>query len=293
MNTQLKTSYQPAFPETMLSDNTSHFSFNSSFTGVDRLSAAYDEHKDINKRNAASPRRYWRIYASVLLLLLCGNLAMWWCFTHQGVAVGEGNEIAIAVNLSPEKIDLPSTITSLDSSAATTFISPALAAPAVVIPANPPETTEPIVAVVEKTVCYVWEFIHDNEFKRAESLLAEQAWSGFVTEMVDEPLSYMVFVGVFKTRAEIDTKIKVLEKMKIKNYSVLPSGAIALSVVATAQAAIAYQTALTKRGLLGVQYSERQSNKQRLRYRFAGLTSDSQKELVLLAKDLGTLRVCS
>jgi hypothetical protein len=292
MNTQLKTSYQPVFPETMLNDNTSHFIFNSSFTGVDRLSAAYDEHKGINKRNSSSPRRYWRIYWGVLLLLLCANLVMWWGFTYQGVAVGEDNEIAIAVNLSPEKIDLPSTITSLDSSAATTFISPALAAPAVVIPANPPEAVEPIVVVAEKTACYIWEFIHDNEFKRAESLLAEHAWSGFVAEMADEPPSYMVFVGAFKTSTEIDNKIKVLEKMKIKNYSVLPSGAISLSVVATAQAAITYQQALTKRGLLGVQYSERLSDKQRLRYRFAGLTDDSQKELALLANNLGALRVC-
>ena len=139
----------------------------------------------------------------------------------------------------------------------------------------------------------LWEFFTPNELKKADNRLAEQAWSGYTSESAQEPATYMVFIGPFESRTEMLTKIKVLEKLKLKDFSQLPSSTISLGVLSTREAANSLKTSLSKRGLQGVQTLERTGKSNRTRYRFEGLSTNSLNALTTLSAELGLLRACS
>jgi cell division protein FtsN len=235
------------------------------------LDAAYTE-------QASQPTRLGNgRWALLLLILLSINAALWFAFTSQQQAFGASNEHLAVADISPEKIAFPSSAQS-----------PTLNPPA------PPMTTSTMPApIVEKTNCKVWEFFSSNELNKANARLAEQGWSGYVSESAQEPPTYMVFVGPFETRADMLAKIKILEKMKLKDFSPLPSTNISLGVLTTREAANMLKTNLIKRGLLGVQTIERTGKASRTRYRFDGLSADSAKALNTLSTDLGLLRQCT
>ncbi len=91
----------------------------------------------------------------------------------------------------------------------------------------------------------------------------------------------------------MEAKLKVLEKMQLQDYSALPSAIISLGVLSSAEAANALKLTLTRRGLVGVQTSERKGGGKRTRYRFERIAPDSLKELNHLSIGLGTLKACS
>jgi hypothetical protein len=141
----------------------------------------------------------------------------------------------------------------------------------------------------------VWEFPSNADLKRASTRLSDQGWGGYATELALEPPSYMVFTGPFDSPAELKTKLKVIEKMKLEDYRTLPTGAISLGVLSTPEAAKALMQTLTKRGLLAVETMERPNRIQRTRYRFEGLTPSSLKALNTLSTQgsaLGTVKAC-
>jgi hypothetical protein len=138
----------------------------------------------------------------------------------------------------------------------------------------------------------LWSFPNNADLKRADLLLSEQGWTGFVSEQALEPISYMVFTGPFDDKSELNAKLKVIEKMKLQDYRALPTGAISLGVLSTPEAAKALAQTLTARGLLGVKTGERPNRVQRTRYRFEGLSLDSLKALNGLGVNLGTLSTC-
>jgi hypothetical protein len=252
--------------------------FDSPLTQSSSIDAMYDEHHLKSEQGAR--RRSWHTWLWVLLVLIAINAALWLGFTAQRSVLGASSEQAPIGNLAEQKI-VPQ-----DSQKAPL---PVILTPPVIaeVPAVSTGTS-----VVEKTVCMLWEFSSTSDVKRADNRLSEQAWSGYVSEIADEPSTYMVFVGPFDTHAELDLKIKVLEKMKLKDYSPLPSALISLGVLSTQDAANTLKQGLTKRGLLGVQVSERTGSARRTRYRFEGLTPDSLKELNTVAANLGALRPC-
>jgi hypothetical protein len=138
-----------------------------------------------------------------------------------------------------------------------------------------------------------WTFVNSTEVKRADNRITEQAWNGYTIDLIGEPPTYMAFIGPFASPAQTDTMIKNLVKLKIKDYSVLPSGAIALGVVATRETGQQLQQQLKNRGLKDVQLVERQGKAKLKRYRFEQMTPASLAALRKLSEGLGSLTECT
>ena len=261
------------------------------------LDAAYSAY-------ASSPAAYpWKRWLLLAVLLALANIWLWFNYTESGRSVGLSAEQAPQSTVEGKKImPMPSGIAANNSpNNALDNAPPAAALTATAVndtgqaaftATNPSNTEKTAEKTAEKTVCIVWEFYSNGDVKKADNRLAEQAWSGYTAELADEPPTYMVFVGPFERRSEFDAKLKVIEKMKLKDYSALPSAIISLGVLSTQAAADALKASLSKRGLTGVQTSERTGSIQRTRYRFGALKPDSLKELTLLAASLGSIRAC-
>jgi hypothetical protein len=239
------------------------------------LDAAYSQHA-----HRKAGRGGWGKWLTLSLLLLGANAAVWIAYTSNYQTIGVSGEQASQDNIAPQKI-MP-----LTDKQATSIAGPVpLPAPAAVSATDTNSS--------EKSVCMLWEFTNNSDLKRADNRLSEQAWSGYDSEQAKEPSTYLVYTGPFEKQAEMDAKIKLLEKMKIKDYRKMPDGAISLGVLSTPEAASALRKTLTKRGLLGIESTERTGSGKRTRYRFDGLSPNSVKELNALSSGLGLLKPCT
>ncbi len=240
---------------------------------------AYDldaAHADYARQRASRSR--WRSWLGLLIALLAVNAALWFRYTQSRGVLGSQADTAPQPPIAESKI-MP-------------YIGPAPAPAPTAAASLPVAAPAPAAASTDKTLCQLWEFSSNAELKRADNRLAEQAWSGYQGELAQEPATYMVFLGPFESKTDLASKVKVLAKMKIDDYSQLPTGLISLGVLATAEAANKLKQSLTKRGLQGVQVQARTGSAQRTRYRFEGLSTDSASALVTLAAGVGSLRSC-
>jgi SPOR domain len=245
---------------------------------TDGLSAAYAAQDDAPKVKASMRFGLW-----VLLGLLILNIVLWFAYTNTRNVWGSSSESAVQANIAAEKIGTPSLSKAKTPAPAVT--------PPVPTAATPPPVPVPVL-VSEKTACMVWSFSNNTDAKRADSRLAERAWSGYTTELADEASTHMAFVGPFSTQAQADAMLKKIVALKIKDYSLLPSNSIALGVVATREAGQQLQQQLINRGLKDVQLIERQGKVKRNRYRFEQMTMSSLQALRQLVDGVGTLTEC-
>ncbi len=246
---------------------------------IDGLSAAQDA-GDASTRINEPVRSWWW----VLLILLLLNLALWFGFTRSFDVWGQSSDSAIQSNIAGEKINLQTA----NKTPQTLAITPAIA-----IKSNETLALNKGVSSIEPQLsCVVWSFNNKGEAARADNRLAEQAWSGFTTELVQEAPTYIAFVGPYTNTKQIETAIKAISVLKIKDYSVLPNSSISLGVVSTPDAAKQLQQQLSNRGLKGVQFAERQGKNKFNRYRFEKMSASSLAALRDLSKGLGTLADC-
>jgi cell division septation protein DedD len=278
-------------------------------TATDGLSAAYAANDDAPKVKA--PVRYW---LWVLLVLLILNTVLWFAFTSDRSVWGQHNEPIAQNGLSTEKIVVLAVNAAADNiqnntqnntqkSPAGLPTQPTQPTPVLGVSnvntnnpnINTPSVNNPIVKnkPAEKTSCMVWAFSNAVESKRANNKLAEQAWGGYTTELAEEAPSYMVFVGPFTNQKQTETMIKAINTLKIKDYVLLPSGAISLGVVQARESAQALQRQLSNRGLKGMQITERQGKNKLNRYRFEQMSPSSEQALRQLSDGLGALTNCA
>jgi hypothetical protein len=260
-------------------------------TQYDSLNAAYDSHSD-PKLPPTTPRptRGKGFYFKLAALLVALNIAVWFLWTRDHAAYDSGKALRLLPTIATEKIVSPTSAPPLNLNPPSASGNPT--APVVQPAALTPARAVAALPTLETKTCYVWTFNSDNDLKRATSLLAGHGWSDFSSELVTVPTTYMVFLGAFLTRSEIDSAIKRLNQLNITAYNLLPSNEISLSVVDTAEAAATFKQKLIQRGLQGVNTRERQSNKQRMRYRFDALTPSSVAALAELSRTAGMLRRC-
>jgi hypothetical protein len=138
----------------------------------------------------------------------------------------------------------------------------------------------------------IWSFNNNTDVKRADNRLAEQAWSGFTTELADEASRYFVFVGPFSTRAQVEAMLKKVMALKIEDYNLLPNNSISLGLFSTREAGQQLQQLLLSRGLKNVQLLEQPGKIKRSRYRFEQMSRSSLQALQQLVDGVGTLTEC-
>ncbi len=270
------------------------------------LDAAHSVHA-AQQNSASSTRRL----LLTLLALLAINAALWFGFTARNAVLGDAAEQALQADVAPHKMLLQSDGKPIPVLIATAVITAPAPVP-VPMPmpdqaeAPPPAVTPPpslqanAEAVVnskpvaaEKTYCMLWEFLSNADIKRAQKRLSDKGWGGYKDELAEEPATFLVYLGPFETRALLDAKLKVIEKMKITDYNVIANNRISLGVLSTEQAATGLVKTLAQRGLTGVEWIERTSGNKRTRYRFDALNAAGQESLNSLALGLGILKPCA
>jgi hypothetical protein len=249
--------------------------------GLDGLTAAHAAHAAQRSRLSASS---WQAWLIGLLALLALNGALWVAYTSEKEVLGSNSDARALADLASEKISFLPNGSALALQVAT---------PAGFTASKPPASGAAASSAATGTACLLWEFTANADVKRADSRLAEQAWSGYTTELAAEAPTYLVFVGPYSTQTQLDAKLKVLKKLKLEDYNTLPDDSISLGVLYSPEAAKALQSKLTKRGLTDVEVLERSSGKRRNRLRFETISADKAAELKALAQDLGKLRACA
>jgi hypothetical protein len=162
-----------------------------------------------------------------------------------------------------------------------------------ILPPTPVPTAALQAPSNKQGLCLKWGLFNTAETKRAERRLAKQGWAGYLTELVDEGATYMVYVGSYDTKAQLDKKIKDLKTQGVKDFSLIANNSISLGVVSTEAAAQTLKAKLNRQGVKGVQIVERNRGLQRTRYVFEQLTPAYQSNLQTLAEGLGTLQACN
>lgn len=254
---------------------------------TDGLTAAYAAQDLVPNTKAKTRIGLW-----ILLGLMLLNVALWLGYTSSRSVWGHSSETAAQSNFASEKIVLSAMI-NVKAQAVTNTSSLTATSISTETPVSLNTVSSASNNVIDKTACMVWAFANSTEAKRADNRMVEQAWQGYTTDLADEPPTYMAFVGPFASQSQTDAMMKTMAKLKIKDYSLLPSGSIALGVVATREAGQQLQQRLTNRGLKDVQLVERQGKGKLKRYRFEQMTPASLSALRQLSEGLGTLTECS
>jgi hypothetical protein len=219
---------------------------------------------DNNAVNNNDSKKYSHLfYFKLLIVLSLINILFFLFLTREGVTLEGGNDSPVLNEISIDKIVLP-TQTKNDNH-------------------------RNQAATIPTSSCYLWEFFSETDLKRAKAALANPIWGEFSPELAQAPPTFMVFLGPFINSNQRNDILKQLKDLKIQDYNILSSNEVSLSVVNTREAAIAFKQSLTIRGLKNVYVRERDSSKQRLRYRFNQLDIDHQQSLIKIA---GTLRQC-
>ncbi len=222
----------------------------------------------INYENESIHYKYSKKYSilfyfKLLIILLILNTIFFLFLTRQGASLEEGNDSPILNEVSIDKIILP------------------------IQTKNDNHNNQ--ISTIQVNNCYLWEFSSDTDLKRAKATLSNPMWSDFSSELAKAPAIFMVFLGPFINSSQLNDTAKQLKDLKIKDYNILPSNEISLSVVNTREAAIAFKQSLIVRGLQKIDIRALDNNKQRLRYRFNKLDIEYQQALI---KTAGTLRQC-
>jgi hypothetical protein len=202
-------------------------------------------------------------YFKLLIILLLINILFFLFLTRQGAALEGGNDSPVLNEISVDKIILPNQKNN--------------------------DNYYHQVSTIPVNSCYLWEFSNEADLKRAKIALANPIWRDFLPELAKAPPTFMVFLGPFTNSNQLNELLKQLKALDIQEYNILSSNELSLSVVNTRESALAFKQSLTTRGLQNVNVRERDSNKQRLRYRFNQLNIDRQQALIKIA---GTLRQC-
>lgn len=214
--------------------------------------------------NSDVSKKYSKLfYFKLLTLLLLINALFFLFLTRQGATLEDGDDSPVLNELSVDKIVLPTQTNYAHS--------------------------DKYLPTTQVNNCYLWEFSSDTDLKRAKIALANPIWGNFSPELAKAPPIFMVFLGPFTNSNQLNELLRQLKALDIREYNILSSNEVSLSVVNTRESAFAFKQSLTTRGLQNVNVRERDSNKQRLRYRFNQLDIDRQKALV---KITGTLRQC-
>ncbi len=238
---------------------------------ADGLSAAHAAHLRADVLKRSSQRWLWALAALLLI-----NLFLWFSYTKTRAVWGSSQESAALPAIAGDRISA-----SLETATST----------------EPKNSFAPVApqkknADVKAGDCMVWAFTNDQEGKRASIRLNEQGWAGYTLEQAPEPPTFMVFVGPYAQPQQIASMIKTLLALKIKQYSILPSGSISLGVVSNLDSAKQLQRQLSSRGLKDIDIVERPGKVQRGRLRFEGLSAPSMKALTALSEGLGVLSDC-
>lgn len=219
---------------------------------------------DDNAVNNNGSKKYSHLfYFKLLIILLLINTLFFLFLTREGVALEGGNDSPVLNEISIDKIVLPTQTTN--------------------------DNHRNQGAAIPINSCYLWEFFSETDLKRAKAALANPIWGEFSPELAQAPPTFMVFLGPFINSNQLNDILKQLKELEIQEYDILSSNEISLSIVNTREAGIAFKQSLTTRGLKNVDVRERDSNKQRLRYRFNQLNIDRQQSLIKIA---GRLRQC-